>query len=147
MASKGVLLDTSFIIKLLNAQDPLTGNCESYYRYFLEQGMPIFLSTIAVGEYCVKGKLDELPINQLRILPFNIFHAVRAGELAEIAFRLKREGELNIQERLIIPNDVKLLAQADIEDNITYFISHDKNAAELIRRLNPESHLRFEHID
>lgn len=35
----GVLLDTSFFIRLLNANDPLHNNAMGFFKYFLEQGL------------------------------------------------------------------------------------------------------------
>lgn len=55
-----VLLDTSFFLRLLTTSDPLSENADGYFRYFLSEGMPMFISTISVAEYCVKGTVDEL---------------------------------------------------------------------------------------
>jgi hypothetical protein len=48
-----------------------------------------------LAEYAAGDKIQNLPINYFRILPFNIDHAQRAGEFASIAFDKKcvgREG-------------------------------------------------------
>lgn len=109
-----ILLDTSFFIRLLNDQDPLHSNALGYYKYFLQNEMALKLSTIAIAEYCVKGKLNELPLKDLQVLPFNLTHGVRAGELARIVFENK--GKLNLPNRLIIPNDTKLFAQVNVDE-------------------------------
>lgn len=56
MEQNCVLLDTSFFIRLLNEEDPLHENAFGYFRYFLEHDFVIKISTIAIAEYCVRGK-------------------------------------------------------------------------------------------
>lgn len=123
MTHKSVLLDTSFFLRFLNEADPLFNNADGYYRHFLQNGFPLVLSTIAISEYCVKGKSDELPLKNLRILPFNLLHAERAGEFARFVFESK--GILQLSNRKVIPNDTKLFAQADVETDISYYLSSD----------------------
>lgn len=69
------------------------------------------VSTIAIAEYCVRGKIDELPLRNLLIITFNINHAIKAGEFAKILFA-EKDKLADIKQRTIIPNDVKLFAQA-----------------------------------
>lgn len=145
MGHSGVLLDTSFFIRLLNEQDPLHENALGYYRYFLEKEFVLKISTISVAEYCVRGELEELPLQDLQILPFNINHAVRAGKLANLIFQ--HRNALQLPDRRIIPNDTKLFAQADREEQIHKFVTSDAeslNMAALIRQYTP---LQFEIIN
>ena len=58
---KVVMLDTSFLIRLLKEDDPLHKSALNYYQYLLENEYLLFVSTIALAEYCVKGKMDEIP--------------------------------------------------------------------------------------
>ena len=123
MEDKCVLLDTSFFIRLLNDQDPLHQNTLGFYRHFLQKGVRLKCSTISVAEYCVRGKIEQLPLKDLQILPFNLLHAVKAGEFANIVFTQKNN--LNLGSRSIIPNDSKLFAQANVEKEIAYFATSD----------------------
>ncbi|HVW59029.1 MAG TPA: hypothetical protein VHC48_03305 [Puia sp.] len=123
MTHKSVLLDTSFFLRFLNEEDPLFKNADGYYRYFLQQGNPLVISTVAISEYCVKGRLEELPLRNLRILPFNLPHAVRAGDFARRVF--DQRSALHLPNRKIVPNDTKLFAQADIEQEIGFYLSSD----------------------
>jgi len=129
MTHKSVLLDTSFFLRFLNEADPLFKNADGYYRFFLERGFPLFVSTIAVSEYCVKGHTDELPLKNLRVLPFNLPHAVKAGEFARLVF--DNRGTLQLTTRKIIPNDTKLFAQADVEENVGYYLSSDTESKKI----------------
>lgn len=119
-----LLLDTSFFIRLLNPQDKLHKNAKEYFKYFLEKEIELYCSTISIAEYCVRGNIDELPLREVRVLPFNFFHAVKAGEFAEIAYENKES--MKLPNRAIILNDIKLFAQASYENEISHFITSDK---------------------
>jgi predicted nucleic acid-binding protein len=43
-----VLLDTSFLIRLLNDEDPLHLNTKDYFKYFLENEILLKVSTITI---------------------------------------------------------------------------------------------------
>ncbi len=49
-AITGVLLDTSFIIRLLKEDDPLHPNAKAWFKELLDRGVPMYLSTVAVAE-------------------------------------------------------------------------------------------------
>ena len=83
MNNRAVLLDTSFFLRFLNDTDPLFKNADEYFRYFLQQEISMIISTISIAEYCVGGDINELPLRNLQILPFNIEHAKRTGQFAK----------------------------------------------------------------
>ncbi len=72
MTHKSVLLDTSFFLRFLNETDPLFKNADGYFRYFLQKEITMMISTISVAEYCVGGDMNELPLKNLQIVPFNL---------------------------------------------------------------------------
>ena len=137
-----VLLDTSFCIRLLNENDPLHSNALGFYRSFRDAGIRMKLSTISVAEYCVKGKLGELPLKNVEVVPFNINHAVKAAEFAQISFDNK--GVLKTSNRLIIPNDTKLFAQAHSETLVTHFASSDLECTKMYNLLTKHTTVEFE---
>lgn len=55
--SAGVLLDTGFLITLVNAQRPHHSIARSYYLHLLNSGMPMLLSSIAASEFAIKQPL------------------------------------------------------------------------------------------
>lgn len=140
-----VQLDTSFCIRLLNENDDLHENALGFYRYFVEQGIRLKLSTVSIAEYCVKGSLDELPLRNLEVVPFNADHAVKAGLFARISFENK--GSLDIGNRLIIPNDAKLFAKADVQNDVTHFATSDVESSKLHSLLRMELAVSFEIIN
>lgn len=64
---KIAMLDTSFLIRLLKEDEPLHAFAKEYFQYFLESEYVLYVSTIALAEYCVYGNLDELPFECVRI--------------------------------------------------------------------------------
>ena len=81
----------------------------------------------------------------MQILPFNFSHAKRTGEFARTVFQHK--GKLNLTQRNIIPNDTKLFAQADVEENIEYYLSSDTESMKIYQLLRKESKPAFSFID
>lgn len=116
-----VLLDTSFIIRLLKTDDPLHANAKAWFRWLLDHKVPMHLSTISISEFCVKGSFDQLPLRNVRVLPFNWQHAQRSGTFAGIILDQRRN-----EERTVVINDLKLLAQADVEPRISHFLTKDR---------------------
>ncbi|MCI1784531.1 MAG: PIN domain-containing protein [Bacteroidales bacterium] len=150
MANKqtyGVLLDTSFLIRLLSVSDPLHGNALDYYKYFLDNSIAMYVSTISISEYCVKGEVSELPLVSMKIIPFNFHHATKAGKIACALYKARNNGDFPVKDRLIIPNDSNLFAQATIENDIKYFVTSDVKAADVIKKISEREPISFNHLD
>jgi hypothetical protein len=92
----------------MNNEDPLHSNALGYYKYYLEEDIVLKISTISIAEYCVRGKLDELPLKDLQVIPFNLNHAQKTGSFAKIIFEANRHANEKLSPRAIIPNDTKL---------------------------------------
>jgi predicted nucleic acid-binding protein len=137
-----VLLDTSFFIRLLNDEDPLHSNAVGYFKYFLENEIALKVSTITIAEYCVLGKLEDLPLKNVQIVPFNLKDAEKTGEFAKIIFTENKISDEKLSPRAIIPNDSKLFAQSDLDKTITHFVTSDvrsKNTLALLKKgMNPK---------
>jgi hypothetical protein len=144
---KGVLLDTSFFLRFLNEDDPLFKNADDYFRYFIKEEYALFFSTVTIAEFCVGGSPDQLPLKNIRILPFNYNHAVITGKFARYLFDARKKGSVNFKERLLIPNDTKLFAQADSEASIQYFVTTDSESIKAFTVLNQNTKTLFSIID
>lgn len=144
---RAVLLDTSFFLRFLNDTDPLFRNADGYFRFFLQNEIDMLISTISIAEYCVGGDIQELPLKNLQIVPFNINHAQRTGEFAKIAFQAKKSGGLYVNERNLIPNDTKLFAQADCEKSVAFYLSSDTESLKIYNLLKEASQPKFQFID
>ena len=147
MKHSSVLLDTSFFIRLLNDEDPLHENAKGYFKYFLEKDIILKISTISIAEYCVGGEIDDLPLRNIQIIPFNLNQAKRTGEFAKIIFEENKTLEEKIVPRAIIPNDAKLFSQADLDETITHFVTSDIRSIKTLNTLKKGTNPRFEIIE
>jgi hypothetical protein len=147
MIRKAVLLDTSFFLRFLNESDPLFENADGYFKYLIQEKYDLVISTISVAEYCTGGDISELPLRNLQILPFNLNHGKRTGEFARVAFQARKEKEIEIKDRLLIPNDTKLFAQADVEEYIQYYLSSDEESIKVFNLLNSSFKLNYKFIE
>lgn len=120
-----ILLDTSFCIRLLKNNDALHQNAKDYFKYFLDQKVEIYLSSIVIAEYSVKDDANNLPLEFVKIVPFDFFDGRTAGEFHSILINNK-EQVANI-ERNIIKDDCKLLAQI-FNRKIGAYITNDKKS-------------------
>lgn len=145
MMHKAVLLDTSFFLRFLNEDSPLFSNADGYFRYFLQNEIKMYISTISIAEYCVGGDINELPLKNLQIIPFNLDHSKKTGEFAKLVFQHKNK--LQLQERNLIPNDTKLFATADIETSVEFYLSSDTESHKIYKFLKEHVSPRFQFID
>lgn len=134
----GVLCDTGFLIRLNQPQDLLHANARGYLKYLIANDHQLYVSTIALAEYAVRDKIENLPMRYFRVLPFNIDHAQKAGEFAGIVFSRRDQIPDEITQRVIIPNDTKMFAQADVATGITHYLTADQKC-ETVYRLVKES--------
>lgn len=131
--SSGVLCDTGFLMRLNQPKDPLHANARGYVKFFKEKQCPMFVSTIALAEYAVRDSIANLPMRYLRVVPFNIDHAETAGRFASIGFELRQQMPTEITQRVIIPNDTKMFAQADVHPQISHYLTADERCERLYR--------------
>ncbi len=143
----GVLLDTSFFIRLIDEQSVLKPRAAQYFHLFSKMDYTMFVSAISIAEYCVGGNFSDLPNSALSILPFGLEHAEKAGDFAAIVYRARKTGLVKVNDRILIPNDTKLFAQADTEPAIKYYISSDTESLKIYQALQAQAPLNFEFID
>ncbi|WP_337866047.1 hypothetical protein [Ignavibacterium sp.] len=144
---EGALLDTSFFLRFLNEKDDLFNNADKYYKYFLQKEIKLFISTISIAEYCVGGTVDQLPLKNLIVLPFNITHAEKAGEFGRILYDARKDKKIEVEERPIIINDAKLFSQAHTDERINYFITSDTRSINIYNTLKSKTDLDFAFIN
>ncbi|MBR1788922.1 MAG: hypothetical protein IJ762_07030 [Bacteroidaceae bacterium] len=134
------------MIRLLDKTSNLHENALGYFRYFLENDFLIRMSTIAVAEFCVKDQIEHLPLQQILLSPFNAIHASRTGECARILYSAKAKGVLEVNARVLIQNDVKLLVQAECE-SAEYYLTSDSRSKRMYDVLKENNKLSFDFTD
>lgn len=122
-----VLLDTSFLISLSDPARVHHATAVQYYRECVHRQVPMYLSTIVISEFQVKQAINDLPLRNFVVLPFNVDHAMRCGLIIR---QMARDPE---DDRVRVKDDFKLLAQCDCEA-ISHLISED--ASTLARYLD-----------
>lgn len=143
---KIAMLDTSFLIRLLKEDEPLHVSAKAYFQYFLENDYVLYVSTVAIAEYCVKGDIDQLPFECIRIIPFNQDHAVIAGRFADTLYQAKDKGQYTPDQRLIISNDTKIFAQASAIGAL-YFVTSDTKSHKAMDLLAIGNGFSVTHVD
>ena len=141
MKNKKVFCDTSFFIRFTDEKDPLYSNANAIYKYLQKNNFDVYVSTIAVAEFCTNGDFNILPWDVLTPVVFDMNHAVRASDFAKKVFAARKKGVISMQ-RNIIPNDVKLFAQADC-DAVAYFLFSDTKSKNIYDIIKPN----FQFID
>lgn len=140
-----ILLDTSFCIRLLKSNDTLHQNAKDYFKYFLEKKIEIYLSSIVVAEYAVKDDPANLPLEFVKIIPFDFFDGKTAGEFHSILIDHKDQ-TVNI-ERNVIKDDCKLMAQL-FNRNIQGYITKDrKSFNQIIAPIQSSKNFSIELLD
>ncbi len=122
-----VLLDTSFLISFSDPTRAHHAAAQSYYRECVRRQIPLYLSTIVISEFQVKQAINDLPLRNFVVLPFNVDHAMRCGLIIR---GLPRDLE---DDRVRVKDDFKLVAQCDCE-SISHVISED--ASTLAKYIN-----------
>ena len=119
-----VSLDTSFLISFADPTRPNHAVAVEYFRHCLTQGIPMWISTVAAGEFEVRQSISDLPLQNFRILSYNLPHAIRAAACYN---SLETDGAGRTEDRRpVILNDLKIIAQA-AEEEISFILTEDKN--------------------
>lgn len=140
-----ILLDTSFCIRLLKSNDVLHQNAKDYFKYFLENKIEIFLSSIVVAEYSVKDDPANLPLDFLKIVPFDFLDGKTAGEFHSIL--LNHKSQVANIERNVIKDDCKMMAQL-FNRNIQGYITKDhKSFSQIISPIKASKNFALELLD
>lgn len=121
------LLDTSFFFRLLDSNDILNSNAKAYYNYMLVNNFELYISTIAIAEFCVRNPIEHLPLKVLRVMPFNIFHTEEAGHIYGIILKEKERRGAERLKREVVQNDSKQFGQA-VYEAIDWYVSADTEA-------------------
>ncbi len=128
-----VLLDTSFLISFADSNRPNHAAALGYYRECVRRQVPMYLSTVVISEFQVKQAINDLPLRNFVVLPFNIDHAMKCGLLIRNMAR-----DLD-DDRVRVKDDFKLVAQCDCEA-ISHLLCEDASTlAKYLKRANEGS--------
>lgn len=129
MMNSSVLLDTSYLISLVDSRRPYHANAKAFYQYFLDNKIHMILSSIATSEFCVVQPITDLPLSNFKMLAYNIPDSHHLRVLFMDYFH-----KSGMQSRIAVKDDYKLISQAEF-NKIDFFITED---GELIDKvINP----------
>jgi hypothetical protein len=118
-----IMLDTSFVISLLNAEERNHAKAESYFRFFVSDKIDMLVSPIVFSE-CDMGQLTALLPERLFIFPpFNGEHGSVAREIGEL---LRQRGGNPTETKVVVKDDTKIIGQA-LSLGVEFLIASDKN--------------------
>ncbi len=120
-----VCVDTSFLISFADPTRPNHATAVEYFRYCLGTGTTMFLSTLVAAEFEVGQPITDLPLQNFRILPFNLLHARRAARFAA-ALRYGGIQTSPGDSRRVIVNDLNILGQT-AEEGIQIVLTEDES--------------------
>lgn len=130
-----VLVDTSFLITLSDPVRRHHATAVAYFKACIERRVPLFLSSIVVSEYQVRQAINDLPLRNFIVLPFNIDHAMACGLLMKALARDETD------DRVRVKDDFKLVAQCQCE-RITHALTEDASTlTKYVERMSREGRL------
>jgi len=134
-----ICVDTSFLISFADPSRPNHPTAVEYFRHCVGNGHMLCLSTLVVAEFEVGQPVTDLPIGHFHILPFNFRHAV---ESANYHRQIKGTAPVDEANRSVVRNDLKILAQAQIEE-CSIILTEDANTlTRWADRLRSSDHCR-----
>lgn len=143
MMRNGAVLDTGFLITLFDANRKAHEHAKAYYRYFLENGVPLYLPTVVASEFCIKQPITDLPLHNFKILPFNLAESIRCADLNNAYYR-KKSGA---GQRDAVKDDFKIIAQTE-EQEALFLLTEDTNSMSVYcDLLRNESRVAFKVIE
>ena len=123
------LVDTSFLISLVDPRRPHHQTARRYYQECIRRRVPMLLSTVVISEFHVKEPITDLELRNFLVLPFNIDDAMTCGDLAR---EFPRDAA---DDRTRVKDDLKIIAQACVNDATCVFTEDENTLAKYLRRL------------
>jgi len=106
------VVDTGFLISLVDRSRAHHEAARSYYKYFLQHQTVMLLPTVVACEFCIVQPITDLPLRNFRILPFNLVDATKCAELNAHHYRQQLAGT---GQRDAVKDDFKIIAQAVVQ--------------------------------
>jgi hypothetical protein len=133
------VLDTGFLISLVDKNRSFHQAARSYYKYFLEHGIVMLLPTVVVAEFSIVQPVSDLPLRNFRVLPFNLPEAVKCAELNAHHYR----GQLQVGQRDSVKDDFKIIAQAVVQQARLLVTEDESTLCRYCERLKSDNKIGF----
>ena len=136
--TNGVILDTSFLIKLVDSTCKENQAAKAHWAYFASNDIRVFLPTIVVSEFQTQDQIPDFIYSSAILLPFNFNDAETCAKInfPKPEDRSGTKGQPGARQA--IKDDIKIIAQA-INENVSFAISGDAETfLKFVKRLNAE---------
>lgn len=140
MMNNMAVLDTGFLISLVDRNRLCHQTARSYYRYFLEHGVIMLLPTVVASEFSIVQRVTDLPLRNFRVLPFNFLDALKCAELNAHYYR-QHLG--NIGQRDSVKDDFKIIAQAVVQQARLLVTEDETTICKYCDRLKVDMKIQF----
>jgi hypothetical protein len=134
------VLDTGFLISLVDRNRRFHQAARSYYKYFLEHNVVMLLPTVVVAEFSIVQPITDLPLRNFRVLPFNLPEAVKSAELNVHHYRQQLG---NVGQRDSVKDDFKIIAQAVVQQARLLITEDETTLGKYWERLKTDGKIGF----
>ena len=138
--NKMAVLDTGFLISLVDRNRPCHQAARSYYKYFLETSVVMLLPTVVVAEFSIVQPATDLPLRNFRVLPFNFLDAVKCAELNAHHYR---QHLANAGQRDSVKDDFKIIAQTVVQNARLLITEDETTLCKYCERLRADKKIEF----
>lgn len=135
--NSSVLLDTCFLISLVDDTRENHEKAVAFYKYFLQENIAMILSSIVTCEFCVKQPIEDLPLKNFKPLSFNIPDSYHLSKIFFDKFKVAPK-----LDRISIKDDYKIISQCSF-NKLTYLITEDKPMFDMLVNLKNEQRISF----
>src|SRR5258708_5777170 len=140
MMNNMAVLDTGFLISLVDRNRQCHQAARSYYKYFLEHSIVMLLPTGVVSELSIVQPVTDLPLRNFRVLPFNLPEAVKCAELNAHYYRQQLQ---NAGQRDSVKDDFKIIAQAVVQQARLLVTEDETTLCKYCERLTADGKIQF----
>jgi|SRR5690606_8253490 len=140
--NKSVLLDTCFLISFVDDNRPNHDNAVKYYKYFIDEGISMYLSSIVCAEFTLVQKIDDLPLDSLKAISYNIPDSYTSSIIYKEFMANRPDGLC----RNCIKDDIKLVGLCAF-NKIDYLITEDDRFFKKLVKLKEDKVILFQPIN
>ena len=142
---KVVLVDTSFLITLIDKGRANHETAKAYFKFWIDAKVRLYISTVVIAEYNVKGRIADIVMQHLTALPFNYSHAITTADLAAKKDLAKKEKTWpqTDKARDAIKDDLKLFAQTH-SSGALLFVTDDQRTCKVVDFLRKNETIQFQ---
>ncbi len=113
------MLDTSFLISLVDSNRPNHSVATQYFKLLIEQQSHLYFSAIVAAEIAIKQPITDFPLKIFQHVPFNIPHSTESARIWNLL-----GGHDKGDNRAVVKDDVKIMAQA-LHECIPFILTED----------------------